>query len=94
MKKYTVGPWHLGDQDAYNEVFDTKGRIVAKVFEYHDGQGRYWGRDNTKLIAAAPDLFETLKTVWVNIPSHILAQYGLNEEEILTVLSKAKGGLQ
>ena len=68
MSKYTAGPWGFrtnpchGDAD---EVVDLSshwidgpsGKPIANIYEYYHGESEA----NTRLIAAAPEMYEALK---------------------------------
>ena len=43
------------------------------------------------LYAVAPEMFELLHCIWVNVPSDAWPQFGFNELEILAVINKARG---
>lgn len=63
--KHTPGPWHYDAQDSEAQVFSQYGQI-ARVFggerlPARDGDEE--GAENSRLIAAAPDLLATLKAV-------------------------------
>lgn len=84
--QHTPGPWHVSDPESCNEVIDSMGRTIAEVEEWDSEK-----RGNVTLLAAAPDMLEMLHILWVRIPSHIMEQYGVAEEEVTAVLFKAKG---
>lgn len=86
---YTPGPWvSLNHCNNEVSVFGQENRIavVQDMSLTSDNTAA-----NTALIVAAPEMFELLKTIWVNIPSTVWEKYGLSEEEIISVMVKAKG---
>lgn len=37
------------------------------------------------------EMAQMLKVLWINIPSTVLEQYGLDENELVTLLAKIEG---
>jgi len=60
---YTKGGWHVGKEwNVKKYVYDNKGVLVAEcndIVERPDGEVEV----NTRLIAAAPDMYEALKRI-------------------------------
>ena len=53
MSKHTPGPWHIANGVQIRSNRDQ----IAKIWMMRDGEGR----ENARLIAAAPDLLDALK---------------------------------
>ena len=72
MSKYTPGPWNFAHRRRYDgmydtEIFDSEGNTVATAAWYalpktHEGMTSTNRMENARLIAAAPDLLEALKS--------------------------------
>jgi len=81
----TPGPWLSSSRINFHDqglvISEKTGENVAVTYKGEDAS----------LIAAALELLEALHSIWVNIPSSVLAQHGLSEIEILTLIRKAKG---
>jgi len=60
MTQHTPGPWHVGVKQAEKIIYDASGWAVANATVYH---GENDAKANARLIAAAPDLLEALKTL-------------------------------
>ena len=88
---FTPGPWEANKQNSNEWIVWGKGQAVAIVQEVSDSIGYNETKSNAQLTESAPALFEMLQTLWVNIPSHIMEEYGIKEEEVTAVLSKAAG---
>ena len=56
-KKHTPGPWHVANGVQIRSARDQ----IAKVWMMRNGEGNA----NAKLIAAAPELLEALRSVWL-----------------------------
>ena len=66
--KHTPGNWHTTGL----EVRDYKGMIVAQVYDHNQNNvNREECLANAKLIASAPELLESLKTILSNFKSCI-----------------------
>lgn len=59
MTKHTPGPWHVGVKQAEKIVYDHKGWAIANCTVYH-GHEDSEPTENARLIAAAPDLLDSI----------------------------------
>jgi len=57
--KFTPGPWRI-DPDRQDEIIDSSGNCVIWTAEIESA--------NARLIAAAPDMYEALKTARAILP--------------------------
>lgn len=108
MPKHTPGPWHMGDGNGQGSIFADEGRTRLEK----DGTTLYpiamvnhgWNEDednaNAALIAAAPDLLETLTLLFEHCEI-IRPHYGDKEssqqakkaiESARAAIRKAEGG--
>jgi hypothetical protein len=64
MSKYTPGPWLAQGDDGCTITPFVAGDRLVKIGEWHEGRGMgSAAAANVRLIAAAPDLLEALKTL-------------------------------
>ena len=93
MSKHTPGPWVIIPPDHedlrpkwYVEKPDGKdvaGYCIADVYETEEGEGK----DNARLIAAAPDMLDELKSILKVLEAR---KIGLHRQEtIRQVIAKA-----
>lgn len=102
MGKFTPGPWipsKFGFQvltgDSWNTVCSLKGAA-----QWEDGRGKYeqeyeWQQQeaNANLIAAAPELYESLKEVFALLNEHEPVWYLQGHyKRMKAALEKAEGG--
>ena len=82
---HTPGPWHayLSRKDVHRTISSHDGSIIAK--EVHHA--------NARLIAAAPEMYETMKAILavVNDPRPIFPGTAIGDK-LREVLSKVDGG--
>ena len=64
MSKHTPGPWHEDGTDEFGDkaIIPVKGGMAVAVV-VTNGQLKEVAEANAHLIAAAPDLYETLKAI-------------------------------
>lgn len=85
--EFTQGPWTSMKCNSGKSLIFGRENCVAVVEDMAVTSKST--EANTALIATAPELWEVLHSIWVNIPSNVIEQYGVKEEEIVAVLSKA-----
>ena len=97
MSNHTPGPWN------YKRINGEVGADAAQfticktpTIDLITANAPYElieeSRANGALIAAAPDMFELLKVLWVNLPPSVYQEKcGISEEEFGAVVAKAKG---
>jgi hypothetical protein len=107
MSKHTPGPWHIDEYMAGNNretkacsiMCPNDNQVVCEIpdYCYHEEDVEN-NKANAHLIAAAPDLYEALKTIVTNLPnSEIELAYEVwgttNTRIILQVIEMAKQAL-
>lgn len=92
MNKHTPGPWHV---IAHDQVRDADGQFIASCelpkVNFRKGEAEA----NALLIAAAPDLLETLRELviaWAKEPLNITCDDG-NRLRIMAKATKLCNGL-
>ena len=98
---HTPGPWHYSEvirgRDQYYRQIRADFKI-AEVHACHSGvagtkKGRAEDEANARLIAAAPEMFETMKAILavVNDPGPIFPGTAIGDK-VREVLAKVEGG--
>jgi hypothetical protein len=84
---HTPGPWNVCELD-FRAIEGPDGRIIADI----RAPARENGREDARLIAAAPDLLKALEKAWIFIQTaHCSGLHAACEEEIAGALKKAEG---
>lgn len=89
--QHTPGPWVQGVEYYSRHVYGC-GQTVASAFGHDEGEA------NARLIAAAPDLLETLDTLWRMSVQSDRAKNDIDYRDALAnakaVIDRAKGGAE
>jgi hypothetical protein len=92
VSKYTSGPWTQGYQDGSGmDCVTANGRALARVTwgcSCCEKPATKEGLENAKLIAAAPEMLEALKSLRKNYAPSWFMQQGIVIDELL---AKAEG---
>lgn len=88
-QRHTPGPWHhkqlIGCDDRGWSVFYSHSYGTKRI----DDKGEM-SEANARLIAAAPDMLEALRTILIAYEAR--AERGINPEFVRAVIAKATGG--
>lgn len=96
MEKHTPGPWHIRTINAFVGV-GSKDRPIATIdnkYPYNNANLVDETKANAKLIAAAPDLLEALKTAVDLLNQHDQLETQYEQEsinQITDAIDKAEG---
>lgn len=92
MSKHTKGPWLITMRDTENYVhtLENDTNPVAHVFSVYGGDREA----NTRLVAAAPDMYEILKRIYYNTDTRTmerLEEDGITLFELEALINKVEG---